>query len=443
MNITFDMLNEGQKATFNRVVERIKAGRGGHITINGPAGTGKTTMTKFIINYLISTGVSGVMLAAPTHGAKRVLSKLAGMAANTIHSILKINPTTYEENMLFEQSEVPDMAKCRVLICDEASMYDRKLFQIIMASVPSWCLIIAIGDKSQIRPVEPGSTVPALSPFFTHKDFEQLYLTEVMRSNAPIIKVATDIRNGEWIYEHLVDGEGVHGFTSQTALRDFMMTYFENVKTMEDMFENRMLAFTNKSVDKLNSIIRRRIFQTEEPFIVGEVVVMQEPLIKELEYDGKKFSEVIFNNGQYVRILSCKESSDFIGAKGVPGEYMVRHWDLELETYGEEDDYYRETIRVIADEHEQNKFQFFLAKAADTYKNWNKGGKAPWKDFWAAKRRYHKVKALPCSTFHKAQGVSVDNCYVYTPCIHMADAELAQQLLYVGTTRARKNVYYV
>ena len=84
-----------------------------------------------------------------------------------------------------------------------------------------------------------------------------------------------------------------------------------------------------------------------------------------------------------------------------------------------------------------------MAKAADTYKNWNKGGKAPWKDFWAAKRRYHKVKALPCSTFHKAQGVSVDNCYVYTPCIHMADAELAQQLLYVGTTRARKNVYYV
>ncbi|MGC8011222.1 SH3 domain-containing protein, partial [Salmonella enterica] len=70
------------------------------------------------------------------------------------------------------------------------------------------------------------------------------------------------------------------------------------------------------------------------------------------------------------------------------------------ETYGDEDDYYRETIRVIADEQEQNKFQFFLAKAADTYKNWNKGGKAPWKDFWAAKRRYHKVKALPCSTFH-------------------------------------------
>ena len=312
MVITFDMLNSGQKAAFEHVVERIKAGKGDHITINGPAGTGKTTMTKFIIDHLISTGVSGIMLAAPTHGAKRVLSKLAGMDASTIHSILKINPTTYEENMLFEQKEVPDMAKCRVLICDEASMYDRKLFQIIMATVPSWCLVIAIGDKSQIRPVEPGSSIPVISPFFTHKDFEQLYLTEVMRSNAPIIKVATDIRNGSWIYEHLVDGEGVHSFESEHALKDFMMTYFSNVKTMEDMFENRMLAFTNKSVDKLNAIIRRRIFKTEEPFIVGEVIVMQEPLIKELEYDGKKFSEVIFNNGHYVRIITGKVACDFI-----------------------------------------------------------------------------------------------------------------------------------
>lgn len=437
----FDDLNEGQKLAFDRIVEKVK--KGGHITLNGPAGTGKTTMTKFIIDHLISVGTSGIILAAPTHGAKRVLSKLAGMEAATIHSILKINPTTYEENMLFEQKEVPDMAKCRVLICDEASMYDRKLFQILLASIPSWCTVIAIGDKAQIRPVEPGSNEPATSPFFTHKDFEQVYLTQVMRSNAPIIDVATEIREGGWIREHLLDGQGVHGFNSETALRDFMMQYFSIVKTQEDMFENRMMAFTNKSVDKLNSIIRKKIFQTEEPFVVGEVIVMQEPLMKDLEYDGKKFTEVIFNNGQFVRVLECKDTSDFLGAKGVSGEFLVRHWDLTIETYGTDDDYNRETIRVIADDREQQKFQFFLAKAADTYKNWNKGGKAPWKEFWAAKRKYHKVKPLACSTFHKAQGISSNNAFIYTPCIHMADAELAQQLLYVGTTRGRNNVYFV
>ena len=442
--ITFDQLKESQKAIFNKVIEMVKQGaKGQHITINGPAGTGKTTLTKFIIDALISQGISGIALAAPTHGAKKVLSKLSGMQASTIHSLLKINPTTYEENVLFEQKKVPDMASIRVLICDEASMYDRKLFKILMATIPAWCIVIAIGDKAQIRPVEPGSNEPALSPFFTHKDFLQLHLTEVMRSNAPIIEVATEIRNGGWIRDCVVDGHGVRGFTKGTALKDFMLNYFNLVKTPEDLFENRMLAFTNKSVDKLNEIIRRRIYETERPFVVGEIVVMQEPLTKDLKFEGKKFSEILFNNGQFVRILDAIETTSFLGARGVPGEYLVRHWVLDIETYGDDEEYAREKICVISSEEEMNKFQFFLAKTADTYKNWNKGGKAPWSEFWDAKRKFHKVKALPASTFHKAQGISIDRSFIYTPCIHMADASLAQQLLYVGTTRGRYDVFYV
>ncbi|WWS24586.1 hypothetical protein vBKpnAMK4_00393 [Klebsiella phage vB_Kpn_AM_K4] len=222
-----------------------------------------------------------------------------------------------------------------------------------------------------------------------------------------------------------------------------MLNYFNLVKTPEDLFENRMLAFTNKSVDKLNEIIRRRIYETERPFVVGEIVVMQEPLTKELKFEGKKFSEILFNNGQFVRILDAVETTTFLGARGVPGEYLVRHWVLDIETYGDDEEYAREKICVISSEEEMNKFQFFLAKTADTYKNWNKGGKAPWSEFWDAKRKFHKVKALPASTFHKAQGISIDRSFIYTPCIHMADASLAQQLLYVGTTRGRYDVFYV
>jgi hypothetical protein len=60
-----------------------------------------------------------------------------------------------------------------------------------------------------------------------------------MRSNAPIIDVATDVRNGLWIYDKVVDGHGVRGFTSDTALRDFMVNYFSIVKSLDDLFENR------------------------------------------------------------------------------------------------------------------------------------------------------------------------------------------------------------
>ena len=116
-DLQFDDLTEGQQNAFNAALEAMKT-KGQHITINGPAGTGKTTLTKFLINHLIRTGESGIMLAAPTHQAKKVLSKLAGMEAQTIHSLLKINPTTYEDATLFEQSDAPDLSECRVLICD-------------------------------------------------------------------------------------------------------------------------------------------------------------------------------------------------------------------------------------------------------------------------------------------------------------------------------------
>lgn len=438
----FEDLTEGQKNAFNLVMKAIKEKKH-HVTINGPAGTGKTTLTKFIVDALVSQGESGIILAAPTHGAKKVLTKLSGQVASTIHSILKINPSTFEENVIFEQREAPDMATARVLICDEASMYSRKLFKILMASIPKWCTVIAIGDEAQIRPVDPGETEAYKSPFFIHKDFVQCELTEVKRSNAPIIDVATDIRNGKWIYDKQVNGHGVKGFTSQTALKDFMINYFSIVKSPDELFENRMLAFTNKSVDKLNGIIRRKLFETEKPFINGEVIVMQEPFIKELKLDGKKFTELLFNNGQFIRIIEAVETSTFVKAKGVPGEYMIRHWVLDIETFGDDDEYYREKIRVISSEEENYKLNAFLAKAADVYKNWNKGGKAPWSEFWDTKRMFTKVKALPVSTFHKAQGISVDCSFLYTPCIHYADADLAQQLLYVGATRGRHDVFYV
>ena len=108
-DLQFDDLTEVQQNSFNAALEAMKT-TGQHITINGPAGTGKTTLTKFLINHLVRTGESGIMLAAPTHQAKKVLSKLAGMEAQTIHSLLKINPTTYEDATLFEQSDVPDLS---------------------------------------------------------------------------------------------------------------------------------------------------------------------------------------------------------------------------------------------------------------------------------------------------------------------------------------------
>lgn len=436
--LTVDDLNEGQLNAFNSALESIKEKT--HITINGPAGTGKTTLTKFLIDHLIESGEKGVMLAAPTHQAKDVLSKLSGMAASTIHSLLKINPTTYEDATVFQQADVPDLSKCRVLICDEASMYDRELFKILMASIPRWCTIIALGDIAQLRPVSPNSREPELSAFFFHDAFKQVSLTEVMRSNAPIIEVATSIRNGGWIENNVIDGNGVHSLIeSGASVKNFFKKYFEIVKDADDLFDNRMLAYTNKSVDTLNSVVRKKLYETEIPFIKDEVLVMQEPLINRHSFEGKSFSDVVFNNGEMVRIISCFECVEDLYIRGYNKKSSVKAWNIQLRSVTTDN---IASIKVIHDQEELNKFQYYMSQSAAEFKN-TRDKRPNWQGWWEIKGKFHKVKPLPCSTIHKSQGTTVDSVFLYTPCIHSCDAELAQQLLYVGTTRAKNNVYFI
>lgn len=460
--LTFDMLTDGQKKAFNVVMKRLSEGK--HTTVRGPAGTGKTAMMKFIVQELIRRGISGVILATPTHQAKKVLSKAVGKQAFTLHSILKLNPTNYEDTQVFEQKETPKLDDIRVIIVDEASMVGRKLFDILMKSVHGRIIIIAVGDYYQLRPVDVNGGIE-ISPFFTDEQFQQVELTEIKRSNAPIIDVATRIRNGGWISENTVDGEGC--FRSH-SLAEFMTRYFEAVKTPEDLLENRVLAYTNKSVEKLNEIIRKRVYQTEEPVIKDEILVTQEPLIEQTRdpETGKKINNVIFNNGELIRVKEVikrvfKLKCDNVEPITIEGytlkvesvdekdekEFLNQKVGLDAVGFTSDDDLIVD-INVLTDEKEKAKLSVYLNKVAGCYremKRENPNARPNWESFWETRRMFLNIKALPACTIHKSQGISVDRAFVYTPCLccDSVDADLATQLLYVATTRARYRVDYI
>ena len=440
--ITLDQLKQGQIDAFDAFKRAVlqTSTRRRHLTINGPAGTGKSTLVKFLFDWLLKQGISGVYCAAPTHAAKNVLAKHTGQKVNTIQSLLKINPSTYEENQIFEQKKMPDMSKARVLFCDEASFYDRKLFDIIMNTMPSYCTIISLGDKDQIKPVAPGDSQSELSPFFSDPRFDQVFLTEVVRSEDGIIKVATDVRLGSAIYPYENNGMGVY---QHDSMQPIFERYFEFVKTPEDMLNNRWMAYTNKSVDKLNKIIRRKIYKTEKPFVHDEVIVMQEPYMIELEMAGQKFKEVIFSNGEQVRILQITKTAADHSCRGVGSSINLDYYRLEVESC-DEDNSNIAWINVIDDENELYRFNGYLAKVANEYKN--SSGKKYWQDFWELKNKFTKIKALPAQTFHKSQGSTYDNAFMYLPCMNSLeyfDPELAKQLVYVGLTRPRYSCHYV
>ena len=423
-------LTQEQQVAFDAAMNAIE--NNGRLTINGYAGTGKTFLTRHIVDELKKRGINGVVLTAPTHQAKNVLTGLSGKEAYTIHSILKINPVTYEDQVVFDQREIPDLRNTKVLICDEVSMYDSRLFNILMRSAPD-SAIIGLGDIAQLAPVNDTE----ISRFFTSEKFNQVSLTNVIRNGQAIIDVATSVRNGEDIFENVVNDEGVFCLRSDKSIKTFFERYFKIVKTLDDCSSTKIMCYTNKNVQKLNQIVRKNLLKTEDPYVKDEILILQEPVSKTYTYNGKELSETIFNNGEAIKIEAISFGKQKFMFTGMPGQefdicsLLVRSLDSGIQ----------ETLNVFPDEQTQNKFGLFMSKAADRMKT----GSIPkqWKLWWKHKAFYTQVGYFPVCTIHKLQGSTIENAFLYTPCMSNADELTRQQLLYVGLTRATKNVFYV
>lgn len=416
-------------------VVRVFKEHKGHMTIRGPAGVGKSFITKYLIDSCEDK--NGIVLATPTHQAKIVLAKMSGLGVSTIHSLLKIHPQTYEEVRTFEQAGDPELEDCRILFIDEASMVDDDLFEILMRSVHPHCRIIAIGDKEQLQPVnhEPGH----LSPFFSDDRFLQVEMETILRQAAdnPIIQVATSIRQGGELYHLTKEGKGVFELKD---LRTYFKLFFNKVKKPDDLLDYRMMAFTNEIVDKCNVAIREEIYKADDPFVPGEYLVLQNPVVIKETFKGITVVDTLFNNGQIVQIESLrKEVFNLnlpLAGKRPVNCYQLHCRDLETNEV--------KPMKVLADIDDKIEFQDYLNQAAQLFKgSSSKYKKAMWNQFWALKDTFAETKPLGANTVHKAQGITVKGALYYTRDKSYTDYIIQRQLDYVACTRPTDFLAYM
>lgn len=129
--------------------------------ISGGPGTGKTfTAIEIIQSFFKALPEEErvhvrVRLAAPTGKAAALLEKnmmsklgsLQGVTCGTLHSFLKVG---FHEDT-FHRSFFADL-----LLIDEASMLDAKLFIRLLSSLQEGGRVVLMGDKDQLPPVESG-----------------------------------------------------------------------------------------------------------------------------------------------------------------------------------------------------------------------------------------------------------------------------------------------
>ncbi|MGN0708574.1 MAG: ATP-dependent RecD-like DNA helicase [Faecalibacterium sp.] len=123
------------------------------LVLTGGPGTGKTTTVNAILQ-LLEQQADRVALCAPTGRASKRLSELTGRKASTIHRLLEVD---YTGGVVSFIHNARNLLKYDVVVLDEMSMVDVRLFQALLTALPYRCRVIMVGDADQLPSVGPGN----------------------------------------------------------------------------------------------------------------------------------------------------------------------------------------------------------------------------------------------------------------------------------------------
>lgn len=223
-------LKPGQKEAFKKLKDFVASDEQRVFILRGYAGTGKTTLMKFLIREL-EAQERPYRLLASTGRAAKILSNMTGTSSgSTIHSMIysfnglnqdlsNVDTTKVEVTgqlyLTFEPTNVNDQEDTGVVyIVDEASMIaDRSSGEIYQASFGSGRLLkelldydkrpgskfLFVGDPCQLPPVTEAFS-PALYPEYFRQAFgiavEMAELTEIVRQGEgnDIVSVSQYVR---------------------------------------------------------------------------------------------------------------------------------------------------------------------------------------------------------------------------------------------------------
>ena len=416
----------------------------------GSAGTGKSILVNYLINWCEQQGISYV-LCAPTHKAALVLSRYTDRDATTIHKLLALSPNIniFEldfRNLIFLSSKNPGMVPYNgVVICDEASMINDDLYDTLLKKCQERkSQIIFTGDFKQLQPVKQDYITKIID---VEPKFE---LTKIWRQSSenallPVLQTLRSTAINR--FKETLGTEGSLLVTSDT--KEFMLKAGESLKKSikdYDILGAKVLCYTNDRVNAYNNAFHKILFGPEE-YYKGEFLIGQE----NLEFNHFQF----YNSMDYI-IIDEPEKTEL----AIPYFGNLPAWSFELYDSLTKRS---ERISILSREISRDYYDS-LAKKIEYYR-WTavefstQGNKMKASYYW--KKYYEMLNSftLPINLFydgrlirkqsfgysyalttHRSQGSSYNEVFVDMRNINSCrDENVRRQLQYVSLSRTRHN----
>lgn len=298
-------LNSGQQKLTKELEHFLKNPESNVFLLKGYAGTGKTFITKGLIEYLTSIGRKFI-LAAPTGKAAKVIKEKTKNDAFTIHKKIYSYKDLKEyrvENIdgtetfkfYFDLSDNTHDANT-VYIIDEASMVgdinqEGEFFRFGSGRLLSDLMnyihfdhndhdkkIIFIGDTAQLPPIGMNFS-PALDSVYLEKEFNlkcnSYELTEIMRQSVDSGIVENSLAIRESIRRNTFNQLDINldfEDTQHVEHEDLLGNYLDSCgyKINGDSI---IIAHSNAVVDEYNSQVRKHFFPNQEYITTGDKVM--------------------------------------------------------------------------------------------------------------------------------------------------------------------------
>ncbi|WP_028987640.1 SF1B family DNA helicase RecD2 [Thermicanus aegyptius] len=355
------------------------------LILTGNPGTGKTTVTKAIIEVYrkIHPGAK-IGLSAPTGRAARKLSEVTSLPALTIHRLINLMPGG-EPEFDFKNPLPFDL-----VIVDEVSMMDLELFAMLLDAIKRGTKLLLVGDADQLPSVNPGNVLHDL----IEAGIPHVRLDEIFRQaqDSSIIVNAHRINKGKPI---LID----------PAKDDFYFIEREEPEKIQETILKSVLRFVQKGYKKEDILVlspmKKGVIGTLElNQALQEILNPPSPAKNELRY-----GQTIFRVGDTV--IQRKNNYEKGPMNGDLG--TIKSIETIIDDDGNEEivvecTFQDKQVKYTRDEMEQ----LSLAYSITVHKS--QGGQA-------------KIVIMPVSTSH----------YIM----------LARNIIYTGITRAEEKVVLI
>ena len=247
------ILTNKQEEGLRTAVNRYRLGEK-YTVISGYAGSGKSTLIKFIIDALPVDPDKDVAYVAFTGKAATVLQQKGCPNATTAHKLLyraKPMPNgTYKFYPRFK-GEI----EYKVIVIDEVSMLPRPMWELLMSHN---IYVLATGDPGQLPPVNPEDDNHVL-------DNPHVFLDEIMRQaqDSEIIQLSMWIREGKPLSSFQCSGQQVQIFNKEDV-----------VSGMYD-WADQILCATNAQRTKINNFVRQQKGFGVEPEVGDKIISLR------------------------------------------------------------------------------------------------------------------------------------------------------------------------